>query len=119
MDAQIINIMMALALTIVLELFAFLIFIKSRVPKDRWRLWVLFIIGVNFFTNPLAHLIYYYLATQITAGLSWIITEFFVILIEAILIKLLMKVHFIRALIFSVVLNGTSILLGELILWCL
>ncbi len=117
MDAAIIRTIMALSLTILLELLAFWFFIKSKLPKEKHLSWVVFIIGLNLFTNPLAHFIYYFLSTHMLVGFSWIITELLVILMEAILINLVMLITIKRALIYSLILNGTSIVLGEYIWW--
>jgi hypothetical protein len=117
MDAAIIRTIMALSLTILLELLAFWFFIKSKIPKEDHLSWIIFIIGLNLFTNPLAHFIYYSLSTQILTGFSWIITESLVVLMEAILINLVMLVAIRKALIYSLILNGTSIVLGEYIWW--
>ena len=117
MDAAIIRTIMALSLTILLELLAFWFFIKGKIPKEDHLSWIIFIIGLNLFTNPLAHFIYYSLSTQILTGFSWIITESLVLLMEAILINLVMLVAIRKALIYSLILNGTSIVLGEYIWW--
>jgi hypothetical protein len=117
MDAAIIRTIMALSLTILLELLAFWFFIKSKIPKEDHLSWIIFIIGLNLFTNPLAHFIYYSLSTQILTGFSWIITESLVVLMEAILINLVMLVAIRKALIYSLILNGTSIVLGDYIWW--
>lgn len=117
MDAAIIRTIMALSLTVLLELLAFYLFIKRRIPKERHLSWVIFIVGLNLFTNPLAHFIYYFLSTHILVGFSWIITELIVVLMEAALINLVMLITLRRALIYSLILNGTSIVLGEYIWW--
>lgn len=117
MDAAIIRTIMALSLTILLELLAFWFFVKSKIPKEDHLSWVIFIVGLNLFTNPLAHFIYSFLSTKILVGFSWIITEFLVVLVEAILINLVMLVAIRKALIYSLILNGTSIVLGEYIWW--
>jgi hypothetical protein len=119
MEAAIIKMTMALTLTILFELLAYWLFIKKSIPKDERLLWGVFIIGLNLFTNPLANMAYAFLSTQILLGASWIITELLVILIEALLIRMIMLVKGRKALFYSLVLNGTSILLGELLLWVL
>ncbi|MCL9689140.1 hypothetical protein MJ258_16590 [Legionella sp. EUR-108] len=117
MDAAIIRTIMALSLTIILELLAFWFFVKSKIPKEEHLPWVVFIIGLNLCTNPLAHFIYYFLSSQILVGFSWIITELLVVLMEASLINLVMLIPIRKALIYSLILNGTSIVLGEYIWW--
>lgn len=119
MEAAITRMIIALSLTILLELLAFWLFIKSHIPENNRRLWVVFIIGLNLFTNPLAHFFYFYLSDQIVTGLSWIISETLVIVIEAILIKFIMRESLKKAIIYSLILNSTSIILGEIILWFL
>jgi|SRR5580704_10701964 hypothetical protein len=117
MDAATIRTIMALLLTISLELLAYWLFIKNRVPeKERW-VWVLFIIGLNLFTNPIAHFFYYFLKSYILSGFSWIITELWVVIIEALLIYLVMRVSIKNSIIYSLILNGMSIVLGEYIWW--
>ncbi|CEG57068.1 hypothetical protein [Legionella fallonii] len=117
MDAVTIRTVMALLLTISLELLAYCFFIKRKIPKkERW-VWVVFIIGLNLFTNPMAHFFYYFLSSYILSGFSWIITEFLVLLIEALLIHLVMRVTIKNSIIYSLILNGTSIVLGEYVWW--
>lgn len=119
MEAAIIKMTMALTFTILLELLAYWLFIKKGIPENERFLWVVFIIGLNLFTNPLANMAYSFLSSQMLLAVSWILTELFVILIEALFIRVIMLVKSSKALFYSLVLNGTSILLGELLLWLL
>ncbi len=108
---------MALILTILLELLAYWLFIKRKIPENERWVWVLFIIGLNLFTNPIAHFFYYFLGTYILVGFSWIITESLVVLTEALLINLVMRETLKNSIIYSLILNGVSIVLGEYIWW--
>lgn len=110
------KIAIVLVLTIVFELLAFILFIKSQVPKKTHHLWLVFIIGLNLFTNPLANLLYGCLIPQIGIITSWLVSECLVILLEAVLIKLIMRVNTRKSFSYSLLLNGTSIALGGL-LW--
>lgn|GEM_PF-6604900 len=110
---------MAVGLTVIFELLAFVLFIKRKVPKAERKLWVACIIGLNLFTNPLAQVVYYNLAHLMTDLWGWLSTEFIVIITEALLIHWVMQVRVKSSFVYSVILNSTSILLGELITWVL
>lgn len=117
MDAITIRTIMALVLTILLELLAYWLFIKRKIPENERWVWVLFIIGLNLFTNPIAHFCYYFLGSYILVGFSWIITESLVVVMEALLINLVMRATLKNSIIYSLILNGVSIVLGEYIWW--
>lgn len=116
------NIVIALLITILSELLVFLIFIRRFVPKKEVGLWLIFIIGLNCLSNPLAQMVYRVL--PLYTGYSWFLTEAFVILLEALLINKVMLKSFEVALFYSTLLNGTSILIGEILCllrllpWC-
>lgn len=109
--------LITLGITIFAELLAFTLFIIRKIPKNHIISWVFFIIGLNLLTNPLAQMVYSSLKSLNIAGLAWLITEILVILGEALLIFGIMRQSFQRALLYSMLLNITSILAGALLCW--
>lgn len=114
----------ALVLTIISELLIFFIIILRRVPKNEIRLWIIFIIGLNCLSNPAAQLLYSTNYFNFGLTINFMFTEFIVIIVEALLIYVVMLPVFSRALLYSMLLNGSSILIGELLCalqlipWC-
>ncbi|WP_156413038.1 hypothetical protein [Legionella rubrilucens] len=118
MDADSINMTTTLLVTVLCELAAFLLIIKRFVPKKEFWLWIAFIIGLNCVTNPLAQIAFNYLEqTTHAPTLSWIMTEAAVILVEALLIRIAMLKPLKSGLGYSLILNGSSIIIGELLCW--
>lgn len=117
MDAANTRMITVLLLTIVCELLAFWLFIKSQIPKNMIGAWMVFIIGLNLLTNPLANGLYNYIAVQTNQVISWGLVELLVVTVEAIVIKVIMTVSTRRSFRYSFVLNGTSITLGAIALW--
>lgn len=118
MDADSINMATTLLVTILCELGAFLLIIKRWVPRQEFWLWMAFIIGLNCVTNPLAQIAFSYLErTTYAPQVSWIITELAVMLGEALLIRIAMLKPLKSALGYSLILNGSSIIIGELLCW--
>ncbi|WED44039.1 hypothetical protein [Legionella cardiaca] len=112
-----INTFITLGITILAELFAFFVFIKRFVPKNYTMSWILFIVGINFLTNPLAQLFYSSLKLSNLAGLYWLLTEILVVLVEASLIYALMRQSLQKSLLYSFLLNITSIIVGAILCW--
>ncbi|KTD23390.1 Uncharacterised protein [Legionella lansingensis] len=108
---------LTLGLTILAEWLAFFIFIKKNVPQRHVLGWILFIVGINCLTNPLAQMIYSSLKTLNFRPLDWLLTEILVILGEAFLIYEIMAQTFRRGLFYSMLLNITSILVGAILCW--
>ncbi|KTC78030.1 hypothetical protein [Legionella brunensis] len=106
-----------LGITLFAELLAFLLLIIRKIPKNHIINWIFFIIGLNLLTNPLAQMFYSSLKILNIPGLDWLITEILVILGEAVLIYGIMRQSFQRALLYSMLLNVTSILVGALLCW--
>ncbi len=118
------NAILALLLTIVSELLIFFIIIIRRIPKNEIKLWVIFIIGLNCLTNPPAQLFYSTNVLNLGLTANFILTETLVIIVEALLIYMVMLRVFSGAFFYSILLNGSSILIGELLCvmritpWC-
>ncbi|QRN03068.1 hypothetical protein GH742_03870 [Legionella sp. MW5194] len=107
-----------LLVTILCELAAFLLIIKRLVPQKEFWLWMAFIIGLNCVTNPLAQIAFHHLEQATHApNLSWVVTEAVVILVEALLIRIAMLKPLKSGLGYSLILNGSSIIIGELLCW--
>lgn len=95
---------LALLLTIFIEFVIYLIFIR----KDSLAL-LLYSILINSFTNPLFNYVYAFEFHELY------ILEMIVVLAESILIVLLMKVSYPKALLISSLANLASLLLGWII----
>ncbi|MBU3907538.1 MAG: hypothetical protein KKA64_04795 [Nanoarchaeota archaeon] len=104
---EIIPYLLALALTFILELIIYFIFIR-----DKWGKIVLYCLLINLFTWPLVNLTHGYFL------ILWII-EALVILVELILVKLLFRIKLWKAILISFIANLISWLLGSIIYYYL
>ncbi len=97
---MIIYLLISFCLTILIEFLIYYSFIRKDIKKL-----ILYSIVINSFTWPLANLFYDFF------GLFFII-EFFVFLVEFILIMLLLRIKWSNALIISLVANLVTMFLG-------
>lgn len=118
------DVIISLGITIFSEILIFLLLLRRYVVNKEVLIWVIFIIGLNFFTNPLAQMLYSLPAVQEMGRYGWFLTEALVILVEAIIINQVMLQPFQMAFIYSWALNGSSIILGDILClfnilpWC-
>lgn len=104
----------ALLVTIAVEYLVYLAVIKNR-PLQL----LLYSILINALTQPLAYLVYFYVIpselTNNSLNLYFIIVEILVFLAEALLIQLLLKMKFSKAVIVSLIANSVTALLSFVI----
>ena len=115
-SVTIVNMALALVMTIISELLAYLIFLKKRTPTIQSSQWVLLIIGMNCITNPLVQLVCYGNYWFSSALIRYIAVELCVMMAEGALLNVVLSMSMKRALMYSIILNMTSIVTGEL-LW--
>lgn len=105
-----INLLLALALTQIIELLVvYLFWFKSKIE-------LLTLFFINLLTNPLANLLFWNYYDKLNKLLLMIIIEIFIIIIEAFLIKAVLRKEWARSFLISVVINLSSFFLGLILL---
>jgi hypothetical protein len=96
-----INLILALLITIIVEFLIFYLFFR----KSPLKLFIYSVL-INSFTLPLATYIYIYILN------NFLIAEIMVVLVESVLIMLLMEIKYKKSVLISIVANLVSAIIG-------